>query len=188
MWEEGKTQFAVRSKWGPKTEAEFAHANSTDTIEDDQTAEIKVDGNTAVVIFTTKEISPTSLIKVDGHWLVDIHAMFDLVIKDDPQGDKDHVSTGKLMKQLRADIAAGKFDDADSFINDFQARLKARLTGIDAMQLVYLDNNATTEPAPEVVEAMLPYLTECTGMLPACIASASAPGRRSTKHALRWRD
>lgn len=29
--------------------------------------------------------------------------------------------------------------------------------------LVYLDNNATTRPAPEVVEAMLPYLTERWG-------------------------
>jgi cysteine desulfurase len=31
------------------------------------------------------------------------------------------------------------------------------------MQLVYLDNNATTKPAPEVVDAMLPYLTEWYG-------------------------
>lgn len=31
------------------------------------------------------------------------------------------------------------------------------------MDLVYLDNNATTRPAPQVVEAMLPYLTEWYG-------------------------
>lgn len=31
------------------------------------------------------------------------------------------------------------------------------------MELVYLDNNATTRPAPQVVEAMLPYLTEWYG-------------------------
>ena len=31
------------------------------------------------------------------------------------------------------------------------------------MDVVYLDNNATTRPAPEVVQAMLPYLTEWYG-------------------------
>jgi cysteine desulfurase len=31
------------------------------------------------------------------------------------------------------------------------------------MQLVYLDNNATTKPAPEVVAAMMPYLTQWYG-------------------------
>ena len=34
---------------------------------------------------------------------------------------------------------------------------------MNAMQLVYLDNNATTKPAPEAVEAMIPYLTEWYG-------------------------
>src|SRR3954452_1651946 len=31
------------------------------------------------------------------------------------------------------------------------------------MDVVYLDNNATTKPAPEVVQAMMPYLTEWYG-------------------------
>src|SRR5687767_14348945 len=31
------------------------------------------------------------------------------------------------------------------------------------MDVVYLDNNATTQPAPEVVAAMLPFLTEWYG-------------------------
>src|SRR5437762_2656309 len=31
------------------------------------------------------------------------------------------------------------------------------------MDLVYLDNNATTKPAPQVVDAMLPYLRELYG-------------------------
>src|SRR5277367_1080495 len=31
------------------------------------------------------------------------------------------------------------------------------------MDVVYLDNNATTQPAPRVVNAMMPYLTEWYG-------------------------
>ena len=34
---------------------------------------------------------------------------------------------------------------------------------MSAAPLAYLDNNATTRPAPEAVDAMLPYLTERWG-------------------------
>jgi hypothetical protein len=128
MWEESKTQAAVRKKWGPDAEAKFAHANNTDTIEDDQTASIKIDGDRAVVTFGAKEILPTSVVRIDGRWLIDMHAMFDVILKDNPNGDKDHISTGKLMQQAAADIAADKFDDADAFMKDFQAKMQA-LTG-----------------------------------------------------------
>ena len=29
--------------------------------------------------------------------------------------------------------------------------------------VIYMDNNATTKVAPEVVDAMMPFLTECYG-------------------------
>jgi cysteine desulfurase len=52
----------------------------------------------------------------------------------------------------------------------WRARIERRLSPraksthtLDTMDVVYLDNNATTRPAPEVVDAMLPYLTELYG-------------------------
>lgn len=33
----------------------------------------------------------------------------------------------------------------------------------DAEKVIYMDNNATTRIAPEVVDAMMPFLTECYG-------------------------
>ncbi len=44
-------------------------------------------------------------------------------------------------------------------------------------RLVYLDNNATTRVAPEVVEAMLPCLTEHWGNPSSAYDLANAPAR-----------
>ena len=50
--------------------------------------------------------------------------------------------------------------------------------------MIYLDNAATTKTAPEVVEAMLPYFTECFGN-PGAIYSAGFAGRKAVNEARR---
>jgi hypothetical protein len=127
-WEECKVQKAVRDKWGSEAEAKFAHICTTDTIEDDQAADVTVDGNKAQVTFKAKEITPLPMIKIDGHWLLDMHTFFDQQSKDNADFDKNNVHTATLMKQAAADIAAGKFDDADAFLADFKTKFQA-LTG-----------------------------------------------------------
>ena len=46
-------------------------------------------------------------------------------------------------------------------------------------RVIYMDNNATTRPAPEVLDAMLPFLKEQWAILQACtpLADASAACR-----------
>ena len=70
-----------------------------------------------------------------------------------------------------------------------EADREARLPGqgrprlrLSAMRPVYLDNNATTRPDPEVVAAMLPYLTEHFGN-PSSAHAFGAPSRRAMKTA-----
>ena len=50
------------------------------------------------------------------------------------------------------------------------------------MRPVYLDNNATTRVDPEVVAAMLPYLTEHFGN-PSSLHAFGAPSRQAIRTA-----
>lgn len=50
--------------------------------------------------------------------------------------------------------------------------------------MIYLDNAATTKTAPEVVEAMLPYFTECYGN-PSAIYSLGSAGKKAISEARR---
>jgi hypothetical protein len=119
-WEGSKTEKAVRDKWGSDADAKYMHPQGGSTIEDDQVCTIKVDGDHAVASWKIENSQPLSMIKIDGHWLVDGHTMFEQGIKDNPNMDENTPSTARLMKKAREDIEAGKFDDADSFIADFQ--------------------------------------------------------------------
>jgi hypothetical protein len=117
-----KTEQAVRDKWGPAADAKFAHMTGMSTAEDDRVCHISVDGNHATVSWDLDGMKPEKFIKLDGHWLADNHTMFADWLKDDPTMETDKNPTGKLMKQVRSDIAADKYDDADGFIADFKKK------------------------------------------------------------------
>ena len=125
-WEESKTQEIVRQKWGAEAETNFAHFFAGSTMADDKVCKIKVDGDHATISWDNiKDSTPLQLVKVDGHWLVDGHAMYEEATKDDPTKEPDQPPTAKLMKQFADDIKAGKYEDADAFMDDLKSKLKA---------------------------------------------------------------
>jgi hypothetical protein len=125
-WEAGKTEQAVRDKWGADADQQFCRLVGFTTREEDATCTIKVDGNHAVASWDNiKDMKPEKMIKVDGHWQSDVHAMWDDWIAENPNMETDKNPIGKKMKQARDDIAAGKFDDADSFVGDLKAKMQA---------------------------------------------------------------
>lgn len=64
-----------------------------------------------------------------------------------------------------------------------EERKEARVR-VQAMRQIYLDHNATTPVAPEVLEAMLPYLTDCCGN-PSSIHSSGIRARDAVEAARR---
>ena len=130
-WEQGKAQILIRDKWGPAIEARFAHAYSTDTIEDDQTAQITVNGDHATIVWQERVIEKTAMIKVDGYWLMDMHATFDRDLLEDPEPEKDGAQMEALMKQCAADVTAGTFKDPNAFIRDFEKKYLELMDGDD---------------------------------------------------------
>ena len=128
-WEASKTELAVREKWGPEGDAKFLHVQGGTTVEDDQACDINVDGNHAIASWKIEGTTPLPMIKIDGHWLVDGHATFERLRKDDPNPETDKHDSAALMKQARQDIDSGKFDDVDSFIADFQKKATAAPEG-----------------------------------------------------------
>jgi hypothetical protein len=124
-WETGKTEQAVRDKWGAEADAQFCRLVGFTSREEDQVCEIKVDGDHAVASWTIKDMKPEKMIKVNGKWLCDVHALWDEWIAENPNMETEKRPLGKVMKDARSDIADGKYDDADSFVKDVQAKIQA---------------------------------------------------------------
>jgi hypothetical protein len=128
-WEECKTERAILSTWGLDAQKQFAHLLGDSILQDDEVCKVKVDGEHAVVSWDIKEIADLPMIKIGSHWFADGHVLFEDAIKDDPDVETNRHSDLKLVKQARADITSGKFDDFDSFFADFKQKMDAPTGG-----------------------------------------------------------
>jgi hypothetical protein len=122
-WEAGKVEQRVRDKWGPKADADFAHFCGFSSREDDAVCHIQVDGDHAVLSWDIKGTAPESLVRINGRWFTDMHAMFEKHQKENPNFDAIHFPIARFFTSARTDIDAGKYDDADAFMADFKAKL-----------------------------------------------------------------
>jgi hypothetical protein len=124
-YEQSKTQKLIRDKWGPAAEARFAHLYLTDTAEDDQTADITITGDHALIIWKVQDIEKTHMIKTAGRWLMNVHPTFEQELAADPNPKEDDVKIESLMRQATADITAGKYKTATAFLADFEPKYNA---------------------------------------------------------------
>lgn len=118
-----KTEQEVHNKWGPDADTQFCRVVESTTREEDQACDLKVDGDHAVATWNIKGIQPEKLIKVDGHWMSDIHGMWNDWIAQNPSMESDKHPLGPTMKQARTEIEDGKFDDVDSFVRDLRMKM-----------------------------------------------------------------
>lgn len=124
QWEVLKTEMMIRDKWGPEGDQQFASLMGFTTKEQDLAAHIEIDGNHATITWDIKDSRPDKMIKVNGVWLDDVHALWDDMQAENPNFETEHPNSAPLMKQVRADIKDGKYDDADSCIKDIKTKLE----------------------------------------------------------------
>jgi hypothetical protein len=120
---ESKVQGAVRDKWGAAVESAFAHVNDTDTMEDDQSSTVEIDGDRATISFKSTTIDPLPMILVDGQWRMDVHAMSQKLGKDVAATEKYDYQATSLLNDAAKDIASEKYPNAAAFLNDFQQKM-----------------------------------------------------------------
>ena len=125
-WEHSKLQLAVRNKWGLQAEAKFEHYLGGATLEEDQVCCIQVDGDHAVLTWDDLPNSvPEHLIRIDGHWLVDGHVIYEDAVKARGSAPLMERHSAKLSEQMISDIAADRFDDFSEFYAEFRAKFVA---------------------------------------------------------------
>ena len=69
-----EVELAARQKWGQQADDDFVHALGEKTDADVDQASIKADGYHPLVIFKGEETIPEHLIRIAGHWKVDLAA------------------------------------------------------------------------------------------------------------------
>jgi hypothetical protein len=130
-----QVELSVRQKWGQQADDDFVHALGEKTDTDVDQATIQTNGDHAQLIFKGEENTPENLVRIDGHWKIDVGADIQQMEKQNNSIEASNLYCAKatvMINQLGRDFAAGKFASSDELCKETAAKV-AQLNNVAPM-------------------------------------------------------
>jgi hypothetical protein len=121
-----QVELSARQKWGQQADDDFVHALGEKTDTDVDQATIQMQGDRAQLIFKGEENTPENLIRIDGHWKIDVGADIRQMEKQKTSVEASNLYCAKatvMINQLSREFAAGKFASSEDLCKETAGRV-----------------------------------------------------------------
>jgi len=121
-----RVELAARQKWGQQADDDFVHALGEKTDTDVDQAKIEAHGDHAQLTFKGEETTPENLIRLDGHWKIDIGADIKQMEKQNNSIEASNMYCAKatvMISKLGHDLDDGKFTSSADLSKEAAAQV-----------------------------------------------------------------